>query len=292
MAKRRIFSGVGTALVTPFKNGDIDYTALGELIEMQIDSGIDALIIGGTTGEVSTLSFNERYQLYSYSKRVVNGRTPIIFGVGSNDTRLAIEYVRMASDIGCDGALVVTPYYNRGTDDGIVDHFLAIAEESPVPVLLYNVPTRTGVNLKIEAIRRLTKHQNIVGIKEAMDSAERLIELRSFGESLDLYAGNDSAFYEVLSLGGAGVISVISNAYPKDVKMIYDLFISGNTKGALSEEIRLLPLIKSAFIETNPAPIKYMLFKMGLIKNELRLPLSPLSEKSAIIIDEATSKRG
>ncbi len=260
---------------------------------MQIEAGIDALIIGGTTGEAATLSDEERYQLYTYAKDVIGGRAPLIFGTGTNDTYRARRLTKMASRIGCDGVLVVTPYYNKGTDEGIIRHFLTIAEESTAPVLLYNVPSRTGVNLKTEVLERLSEHENIVGIKEAHDSMDRLMELSALGERLPLYAGNDSAFFGVLSLGGHGVISVISNAYPKEMKRVYELFCGGDRQGALNEQIRLLPLIKSAFIETNPSPIKYIMSKMGLVENELRLPLAPVTIQSARVIDEIIkNKRG
>ncbi len=291
MKKTEIFSGVGTARITPFSSGVIDFRTLGGLIEGQIKAGIDAIIIGGTTGEAATLSDDERYRLFSFAAAQIRHRVPLIFGTGTNDTKAAIRHTMLASSIGCDGVLVVTPYYNKGTESGIIKHFEAVADASSVPVLLYNVPSRTGVNLSIDAVRALSTHERIVGIKEAHDSAERLVELSEMRESLTLYAGNDSAFYEVLALGGGGVISVVSNAYPERVKRIYELYKSGDSRGALREQIALLPIIKAAFIETNPSPIKYIMNRLGLCQNELRLPLYPVTESSAHVIERALERK-
>lgn len=289
MAKKKIFRGIGTALITPFRDGIIDYTALSEIIERQIEAGVDALIIGGTTGEASTLSDAERYQLFAYSKAAIDSRCKLIFGTGSNDTKKAIEHTKRASRIGCDGILCVTPYYNKGTESGIVKHYLQIAECSTAPVLLYNVPSRTGVNLSLDAVEELAKHENIVGIKEASDSCDRLIALRELGDELSLYAGNDSAAYSVLSLGGNGVISVFSNAYPEYFTKLAREFFAGQNKISLAMQIKALPLIRSLFVETNPAPIKYLMHKMGLCSNELRLPLDAISKKHEREIDASVA---
>ena len=202
MKKEIIFKGVGTALITPFKNGEIDYPALREIIEVQIASGVDALVVGGTTAEAATLSDDERYRLFEFTSERCHGRTKLVLGTGTNDTSAALRHTAIACRTGCDGVLVVTPYYNKGTDAGIVKHYLQIAEASMAPVLLYNVPSRTGVNLSYDVIKVLSEHENIVGIKEAADSQDRLVTLRELGDSLALYAGNDSAIHTVLSLGG------------------------------------------------------------------------------------------
>ena len=215
MKKAEIFRGVGTALITPFSDGEIDYDTLVRLIERQIDAGIDALIIGGTTAEAATLSDKERYELYKVAMETVAGRCKLIFGTGTNDTRVAIKHTLFASELGCDGVLVVTPYYNRGTAEGVVRHYESIAKASGVPILLYNVPSRTGVNLSIETLKRLAENERIVGIKEASDSIDRLVSISSI-DGLALYAGNDSQIYPVLSLGGVGAISVSSNLYPRE----------------------------------------------------------------------------
>ncbi|MBR5818224.1 MAG: 4-hydroxy-tetrahydrodipicolinate synthase, partial [Clostridia bacterium] len=213
--KRIIFSGVGCALITPFRDGAIDFSALGELINIQIESGVSAIVIGGTTGECATLSDDERYRLYSFSHSLVGGRAALILGVGTNDTKAAMRHTILASQIGCDGVLAVTPYYNKGTESGIVKHYLQIAEASTVPVLLYNVPSRTGVNLSYSVLSALAEHENIVGIKEASDSADRYVYLSEMSDKLALYAGNDTQLYTALSLGGLGVISVAANPYPR-----------------------------------------------------------------------------
>lgn len=287
MKKERIFKGAATALITPFECGEIDYGALGRIIDMQIDGGIDALVIGGTTGEAATLTDDERYRLFAFSKEHIAGRAKLIFGTGTNDTRVALAHTKEANKIGCDGILVVTPYYNKGTDNGIVKHYLQIAEDSAAPVLLYNVPSRTGVNLSFDALDKLALHENIVGIKEASDSHDRLVRLRTYGENLDLYAGNDSAIYTALALGGAGVISVLSNAYPREVSEMCRLYFSGKQKECLDEQIRALPLIRALFCETNPSPIKYVMHRVGYCTGEVRLPLAEVSAESATLIDRA-----
>ena len=292
MKKERIFKGVGTALITPFKDGEIDYAALGRIIEAQIDSGIDALVVGGTTGEAATLTNEERYALFAFARDRVAGRARLIFGTGTNDTRVALSHTRVACKIGCDGILVVTPYYNKGTESGIVKHYLQIAEVSTAPVLLYTVPGRTGVNLSFSALDKLAEHPNIVGIKEASDSHDRLINLRTYAENLDLYAGNDSAIYTALSLGGMGVISVMSNAFPRTVKRICELYFSGHHKESLDLQVRSLPVIQALFSETNPAPIKHVMSSLRYCENELRLPLDRVSKATADLIDRALNSFG
>ena len=215
MKKAEIFRGVGTALITPFLGGEIDYKTLEELIERQIKAGINALVIGGTTAEAATLSDEERYELFRRAKEIIGGRCKLILGTGTNDTRVAVRHTEFASRLGCDGVLVVTPYYNRGTADGVIKHYEAIANASEVPILLYNVPSRTGVNLSLDTLERLAENERIVGIKEASDSLDRLVGISRIG-GLALYSGNDSQIYPVLSLGGLGVISVLSNLYPEE----------------------------------------------------------------------------
>lgn len=273
MGKNLIFRGVGTALITPMKNEKIDYPSLEKILNIQLSAGIDALVIGGTTGEIATLTDAERERLYSFVKEHISGRTKLIFGAGTNDTGAAILHARLARKIGCDGILVVTPYYNKGTHRGVLEHYKRIVSESELPTILYNVPSRTGVNLTLGQLEELAAHPLIVGIKEALDSAERLIELASFGEDLYIYSGNDSATYTTLSLGGAGVISVVSNAYPEKMLKITRSYFGGERQASLSEQIALLGFIKAMFIETNPAPIKYAMSLLGLCDAELRLPL-------------------
>lgn len=272
MKKREIFRGVGTALITPFKDGRIDFDTLEVLIERQVSAGIDALVIGGTTAEAATLSDTERYELFKKSKQIAKNRCRLIFGTGTNDTRVAIKHTVFASELGCDGVLVVTPYYNRGTAEGVVKHYESIAEASGVPILLYNVPSRTGVNLSLDTLERLAENENIVGIKEASDSLDRLVGISGI-DGLSLYSGNDSQIYPVLSLGGLGVISVVSNLYPKETMDICKQYFANNRDKSLRLQNELLPIINALFLETNPAPVKYAMSKKGLCLPDMRLPM-------------------
>ena len=290
MKKKVIFKGAATALITPFSNGKIDYPTLERLIDFQINSGIDALVIGGTTGEAATLSDEERYTLFREAKRMVDGRCKLIFGTGTNDTRVAKKHTEYATKLGCDGVLLVTPYYNRGTAEGVIKHYLEIAETSDAPILLYNVPSRTGVNLSLETLRVLSKNEKIVGIKEASDSTDRLTALSSFGDKLYLYAGNDSQIYTTLSLGGLGVISVVSNLFPKETSDICKYFFSGKKKEGLELQHKLLPVINSLFLETNPAPVKYAMSKAGMCKSDMRLPMWLPTEATRRRVDEAVAE--
>ena len=287
MEKKRIFRGTGCALITPFKKGEIDYEALGKLIERQIEAMVDALIIGGTTGEAATLSNKERYELFSFAKERISGRTKLIFGTGTNDTRVALKHTKFAEELGCDGVLLVTPYYNKGTEDGIEKHYLNIAESVDLPIIVYNVPSRTGVNLGINLLNRLANHENIVAIKEASDSTDRLVTLAAFSDKLALYAGNDSEIYPPLALGGAGVISVVANILPIATKALCDGYFEGKHTHALRLQLELLPFIKTLFLETNPSPIKYAMEKVGLCTREVRLPLSEPRESTKEEIDRA-----
>ena len=274
MVKKEIFRGTATALITPFREGEIDYDCLGLLIDIQISAGIDAIVIGGTTAEAATLTDDERYRLFEFSAERIAGKTKLIFGTGTNDTRVAVKHSRFAEKVGCDGLLLVTPYYNKGTEGGIEKHYLSIAESVDLPTLLYNVPSRTGVNLGFNLIARLSEHPNIVGIKEASDSLDRLVTLAAMSDKIALYSGNDSQVFPTLSLGGHGVISVISNLLPKKTKKMTDAYFSGNLNRARELQFELLPLIQAMFMETNPSPIKYAMSLRGLCSPELRLPLS------------------
>ena len=274
MRKRVIFSGVGTALITPFIDTGIDFDSLRRIIDFQIEAGVDALVIAGTTGEASTLSEDERYSLYEFARSYTAGRVPLILGTGTNDTKGAIRHTRRAAEIGADAALVVTPYYNKGTASGVVMHYKSVAECSELPIILYNVPSRTGVNLSIDAVRELSEHENIVAIKEASDSVDRLTELSVLSNEIALYAGNDSQTHALLALGGMGVISVASNIAPREVLQIVDNFTRGDASAALAAQRALLPLCRALFLETNPAPIKYLMSKAGFCSPEIRLPLT------------------
>lgn len=283
-SRKEIFRGVGTALITPFKRGKIDYKALEALLERQIRAGVGAVVIGGTTGEAATLEDGERYELYRAAKDIVTGRCKIVFGTGTNDTRVAIKHTDMAEKIGCDGVLLVTPYYNKGTREGLYLHYKAIAECTALPIMLYNVPSRTGVDLSLELLRELSRIENIVAIKEASGRAERLAELSVL--PLGLYAGNDAETYSVLSLGGLGVVSVVSNLYPEACVELCNLFFTGEMEKSLKIQKKLLPVINSLFIETNPAPIKYAMSRVGLCDSEMRLPMWLPTEATRRKIDK------
>ena len=285
MVKKEIFRGTATAMITPFHEGEIDYDCLGRLIDIQISAGIDALVIGGTTAEAATLTDEERYRLFEFSAERIDGKTKLIFGTGTNDTRVAIKHSKFAEKVGCDGLLLVTPYYNKGTEGGIEKHYLSIAESVDLPTLLYNVPSRTGVNLGFNLISRLSDHPNIVGIKEASDSTDRLVTLASMSDKITLYSGNDSQVLPTLALGGLGVISVISNLLPSETKEMTDAYFGGNSARAREIQFRLLPLIQAMFMETNPSPIKYAMSLRGLCSPELRLPLSEPRESTKIEIE-------
>ena len=280
MVKKEIFRGTATAMITPFHEGEIDYDCLGRLIDIQISAGIDALVIGGTTAEAATLTDEERYRLFEFSAERIDGKTKLIFGTGTNDTRVAIKHSKFAEKVGCDGLLLVTPYYNKGTEGGIEKHYLSIAESVNLPTLLYNVPSRTGVNLGFNLISRLADHPNIVGIKEASDSTDRLVTLASMSDKIALYSGNDSQVFPTLALGGLGVISVISNLLPRETKEMTDAYFNGDLAKAREIQFKLLPLIQTMFMETNPSPIKYAMSLLGLCSPELRLPLSEPREST------------
>ena len=292
MKKFKIFTGVGTALVTPMQGGTIDYAALSRLIDMQVAAGVEALIVGGTTGEAATLTAAEREELFHRARELTEGRIRLVLGTGTNDTAEAISRTRLAERVGCDGVLVVTPYYNKGTEEGIFRHYLTIAECSSLPVLLYNVPSRTGVNLGLSLLSRLAEHENIVGLKEASDSTDRLVALSALGDALPLYAGNDSQIFPTLALGGAGVISVVSNIFPQLVKRITDGYARCCYAESLAEQQRLLPLIRALFAETNPAPLKLAMRELGLCSDEVRLPLSTPRESTAEAVRAALSELG
>ena len=292
MKKKIIFRGTATALVTPFCEGRVDFDALSRIIEDQIACGADALVVGGTTGEAATLTDGERYSIFSFAKERVGGRVPLVFGTGTNDTSLAIRHTREAERIGCDGVLLVTPYYNKGTEEGIFRHYLTVSDATNLPIILYNVPSRTGVNLGFSLLERLSRIENIVAIKEASDSAERLVRLAGFGEELGLYAGSDTEIYPCLSLGGLGVISAVSNALPKETSKITLAYSDGRQTDSLLAQLRILPAVRALFLETSPAPLKYALSLLGLSSPEVRLPLAEVRESTKREIEKALTELG
>lgn len=280
--KHTIFTGAATALITPFKNGVIDYDAYGKILEAQIEGGISALVVAGTTGESSTLTDEEHREIIRYAVEKVAGRVPIIAGTGSNDTSYAIELSKFACSVGADALLLVTPYYNKATQNGLYEHFKAIAESCDKPCILYNVPSRTGCNILPDTAARLADIDNIVAIKEASSDISQIAELAAkCGDTLDIYSGNDNQILPIMSLGGKGVISVLSNVLPAETSEICSRFLSGDIDGALKLQLKYLPFINALFSEVNPIPAKAAMAKLGWCENTLRLPLTPMSETKA-----------
>ena len=282
--KKSVFTGAASALVTPFRDGGIDYAATGALIDWQIAEGIDALVIAGTTGEGSTLSHEEHCALLRFAVEKVAGRVPVIAGTGSNDTAYGIELSRYACDVGCDALLLVTPYYNKCTPLGLTRSFLAIADATNKPIILYNVPSRTGVNIPLSVYREVSKHERIVATKEASGNISAIAEVLSeCGDALDVYSGNDDQIVPILSLGGKGVISVLSDVMPRETHELCRACLKGDFATGAAMQLRLLRLIGALFSEVNPIPVKTALALMGRCGGELRLPLcemEPAHEKA------------
>ncbi|MBR2381579.1 MAG: 4-hydroxy-tetrahydrodipicolinate synthase [Clostridia bacterium] len=280
MSKKTIFRGVCTALITPFRNGEIDYPGLKKLIEFQIEGGVGALLINGTTGESATLTEKEKQELIAFAVREVGERVPLIAGTGSNSTQKALKLSEFAADVGVDGVLVVTPYYNKASAEGLIEHYKKIADAVDVPTILYNVPSRTGVNIPLSVYNELANHKNIVAVKEASASVSDMAKLcAKCGDRLDIYSGNDDLILPTLSLGSKGVISVLSNILPKEVGEICRLWFEGKADEARALQLRLLPLINAIFSEVNPIPIKALMAREGFCAEEYRLPLCPMSEE-------------
>lgn len=269
-----IFKGSGVAIVTPFQDGRIDYTAFTRLIELQIISGTDAIIVCGTTGEAATLTPEERTEVIRFCVERVDGRIPVIAGTGSNNTEAAIHLSREAEALGVDGLLIVTPYYNKTSQAGLVAHYGAICEQVHIPVIVYNVPSRTGVNVLPSTMKSIMEEcENVVGIKEASGNIEQIVNLAALCPKLDIYSGNDDHILPVLSVGGKGVISTIANVVPSEVHNLCMAFFAGKLDIARKLQFSLLPIWKAAFSDTNPIPIKTMMHMMELCSDELRLPL-------------------
>ena len=282
-----IFMGAATALITPMNETGVDYAAFEKLINWQIEEGIDALVICGTTGESSTLSDAEHRQVLKFALDVAKGRVPMIAGTGSNDTSYAIELTRYACQIGYDAMLVVTPYYNKTTQKGLVAMFNAIADASTKPIILYNVPSRTGVNIEPATYVELAKHPNIQAIKEASGNISKIVQTAALvGDKLDIYSGNDDQIVPILACGGKGVISVLSNPAPKETSLMCKKFFDGDIAGAMEMQIKYLPLTNALFSEVNPIPVKAAMAAMGFCENRVRLPLVPMeSAHEAVLLD-------
>lgn len=279
MTSKPIFTGAATALITPTTPAGVDYEALGRLIDWQIEQGIDALVIAGSTGEGKTLSIAEHREVLRFSVERIAGRVPMIAGTGSNETSVSITLSQYACEVGADALLVVTPYYIKATQNGLVKMYHMIADAVTRPIILYNVPSRTGVNIEPETYVRLAEHENIVGIKEANGDISKIVTTAAcVGGKLDLYSGNDDQTVPILSLGGKGVISVLSNLLPAQTARMCRLFFEGDTAGAAALQLKYLPLIRALFSEVNPIPVKAAMSELGWCENYLRMPLTPMEE--------------
>ena len=289
----KLFTGSGVALVTPFNDNGVDFDKLEELIEYHIKNDTDAIIICGTTGEATTMTEEEKKSTIKFTVEKANGRIPIIAGSGSNNTATAIAMSVWCEKIGVDGVLVITPYYNKSSDKGVIEHFKAISSNINIPIILYNVPSRTGLNLKPSIVKELSKIPNIVGVKEASGDLSQVLEIRALcGEDFLIYSGNDDQIIPILSLGGAGVISVLANIVPKEVHNMCALYMEGKTKEALKIQVDTLDLCKNLFIETNPIPVKTALNLMNFNVGPLRLPLVDMEENNLKSLETALKSHG
>lgn len=291
--KKIIFKGCGTAIATPFDENGVNFKVFGDLIEHQISEGVDSIIVCGTTGEASTMTDKERKDTIKFVVDKVKKRIPVIAGTGSNNTMAAIEMTKYAESIGVDGALVVTPYYNKTTQKGLIEHYKAIASSTSLPIIVYSVPSRTGVNVLPETCLELSKIENIVAIKEASGNISQVAKIASLcGENLNIYSGNDDQIIPVLSVGGIGVISVLSNLYPKYThEMVYNYFY-GNTEEAKRKQLACLDLVDNLFSEVNPIPVKAALNMIGYNFGVPRLPLTEMSMEKQKLLKEAIFKLG
>lgn len=277
--KKTIFKGMATAMVTPMTPEGVDYEALGRFIDFQLASGINALVAVGTTGESATLTPEERKKVISFTIDRVAGRVPVIAGTGTNNTLHAIDYSVSAAQAGADALLVVTPYYNKATQNGLIAHFTAIADKVDKPIILYNVPSRTGCNLLPATVEKLAEHPNIAAIKEASGNMSQVVEIFArCGEKIDVYSGEDGLTVPMLAMGGMGTISVLSNVIPKGAVEMTDAFFAGDLRKAAALQCRYLDLINLLFCEVNPIPAKAAISAMGYGKEFIRLPLTPMEE--------------
>ena len=291
--KRTVFTGAASAIITPFNADGVDYDALGRLIDFQVERGINAIVACGTTGEGSTLTDREHEEVITFCAKRIAGRVPLIAGTGSNDTAHAIERTKTACKAGADAVLLVTPYYNKTTQRGLVASFTAIADESSVPCILYNVPSRTGLNMLPETLALLAKHERISAVKESCGSVSQVAKARLLcGDDLDIYSGNDDQVVPILSLGGKGLISVIANILPAETAEICARFFRGDVQGAAALQLKMLNLMNQLMIETNPIPVKAACAALGFCENRLRLPLVPMEEGNRRRLLELMKEQG
>ncbi|MCR4935835.1 MAG: 4-hydroxy-tetrahydrodipicolinate synthase [Oscillospiraceae bacterium] len=279
MSHTTVFKGAATALITPTTPAGVDYDALGRLIDWQIAQGIDALVIAGTTGEGKTLSIEEHKEVLRYSAERIAGRVPMVAGTGSNEMTVSLSMSRYACEVGADALLVVTPYYIKATQNGLVKMYSTLADAVTKPLILYNVPSRTGVNIEPATYEKLADHGNIAGIKEANSDIGKIVTTAALvGDRLDLYSGNDDQIVPILSLGGKGVISVLSNILPAETSRMCHLYFEGKTAEAAAMQLHYIPLVHALFSEVNPIPVKAAMHEMGFCENFLRMPLTPMEE--------------
>lgn len=277
--KPTIFTGAATAIITPFKNGAIDYDSFGKIIEDQIAKKIDSIVVTGTTGEAATLTHEEHCDCIRFAVEKVGGRVPVIAGTGSNDTAYGIELSKYACEVGADALLLVTPYYNKATPKGLIKNFLETADATDKPIILYNVPSRTGCNITLPVYRELAKHERIVAVKEASGNISAIAELiAECGDSFDIYSGNDDQIVPIMSLGGKGVISVLSNILPEETHNMAKLCLDGNFAEAAKLQLKYLKLINALFCEVNPVPVKTAMAELGWCDIEMRLPLCEMED--------------
>ena len=280
MTKNRIFTGAGVAIVTPMNaDGSVNYEAMGQLIEQQVTGGTDAIIVCGTTGESSTLTDEEHRRVIQFTVAQVNHRIPVVAGTGSNDTAYCLELSQEAEKMGVDGLLLVTPYYNKCSQKGLIRHYLTVADAVDLPMIVYSVASRTGVNILPETLKELSKHPNIVAVKEASGSISQVAKIRHLcGDDLDVYSGNDDQIVPLLSLGGIGVISVLSNLMPKETHDICQLYFDGKVQESAALQLKLLDLINNLFADVNPIPVKEALNMMGFPAGPCRMPLCEMDD--------------
>lgn len=288
-----MFKGNGTALITPFKSDQsIDYEALRKIIHQQLMGGIDALVVIGTTGESPVIEFDEREKIISLAVEEVKGKIPVIVGTGTNNTKKVIELNKQAEELKADGILIVNPYYNKGTQDSLVEHYKFISERTKLPIILYNVPSRTGMNILPETAVRIHKEcKNVIAIKEASGNISQIAHLISIKpDSFLVFSGNDDQTLAIMALGGDGVISVFSNPYPAEMKKLTDAVLNGDLKLAQELNNKYLSMMNALFVETSPAPVKYIMSKLGYCENILRLPLIKASRKAEELLDKEMKK--
>ena len=288
-----MFKGVGTALITPFKmDQSIDLDSLKKIVTQQLEGGVDALIVLGTTGESPVINYDERRKIVSLVVEEVKGKIPVIVGTGTNDTKKVIENNQQAKDLKADGVLIVNPYYNKGTQESLFEHYKAISEKSLLPIILYNVPSRTGMNILPETVLRINKEcKNVVAVKEASGNISQIAHLISIKpSSLTILSGNDDQTLPIMALGGNGVISVFSNPYPVEMKKITIALLSSDITLARDLNIKYLSMMNALFVETSPAPVKYVMHKLGLCENVLRLPLLKASNRTEEILEKEMKK--